>query len=105
MRKCILEKKIFAYRIQRETMVLHLSIIGLPSSMNNSEYMYWYVNSKLLQIRYIDRVWGASSSFWQSQWEKIYDYFEGDPWYMSIIGKFPELHAWFNLWEVTWTYS
>jgi methylsterol monooxygenase len=32
------------------------------------------------------RFWGASGDFWQSQWEKIYDWFEGDSYKMGVYG-------------------
>lgn len=37
-------------------------------------------------IRYLQRFWGASGDFWQSHWEKIYNWVEGDSFTLGVWG-------------------
>lgn len=38
-------------------------------------------------FRHLQRFWGASGDFWQSQWDKILDTFGEDPYYLFIYGS------------------
>jgi sterol desaturase/sphingolipid hydroxylase (fatty acid hydroxylase superfamily) len=37
---------------------------------------------------HLQRFWGASGDFWQSQWEKIIHLFGGDEFYLTFLGSF-----------------
>ncbi|XP_076316041.1 fatty acid hydroxylase domain-containing protein 2-like isoform X2 [Tachypleus tridentatus] len=37
---------------------------------------------------HLQRFWGASGDFWQSQWVKVYQFFDGDEYCMNVWGTF-----------------
>lgn len=39
------------------------------------------------RFRHLQKLWGASGDFWQSQWEKVYEWFEGNEFSMAVWGK------------------
>jgi sterol desaturase/sphingolipid hydroxylase (fatty acid hydroxylase superfamily) len=53
---------------------------------------------------HLERFWGASGDFWQSNWEKIYDWFEGDAFNMGVWGTFCTSFASFWVTNIFLTY-
>jgi sterol desaturase/sphingolipid hydroxylase (fatty acid hydroxylase superfamily) len=37
---------------------------------------------------HLQRFWGASGDFWQRQYEKVYNYFEGNEFMIAVVGTF-----------------
>lgn len=42
------------------------------------------------------RVWGASGDFWQAQWQRVYDYVDGDEWTIGVYYQYivPNVFFW-----------
>ena len=51
----------------------------------------------MLVRRHLQQFWGLSGNLWQSLWDRVYDYFEGDQFKIVMYGKLtvngnPTLH-------------
>jgi hypothetical protein len=42
-------------------------------------------------FRYFELIWGSSKDFWQSKWQAIHDFVDGDEVALSIYGRFMKL--------------
>jgi hypothetical protein len=46
------------------------------------QQLHWYDSNS----RHVQRFWGASGSFWDTQWGHVYAWFDGNPLKMSVFG-------------------
>jgi len=62
--------------------------IGFVYSVRQKPICSCLVYQQKYFCRYLQRFWGASGDYWQSNWEYIYDLFAGDEMYLAIWGMF-----------------
>ncbi len=78
----ILSSSIISFIAFRNTLTWYFIQIWLFFSQLNWSHFYCLIE------RYLQRFWGASGDFWESQWAKVLDRFDHNEFNVGVIGTF-----------------
>ncbi len=70
-----------------------IRVYNPPNPMSADSFGFSDFDEDCFYSRHLQEFWGASGDFYQSQWEKVYDFFGGDAFNMGIWGTIgPKRH-------------